>query len=282
MKNILSINGGAARGLVAIEILRFLEERSLLPLTSYYEILSGISVGAILSIALAATLTLDQCEELLKITMGHFKQSIGVKNLFYPTVSYAKVFAEVFPKTPFKLFGDLPKRVLVYCYDLEKRALVCLDNRKEKEANLSLESVMTRTAFLPSIAKQDQKEDLVIDAGIFTSHPYCLLLSELVQELRDTPFHLTAVCCGKPIFHSEDIDKMRKQSWLSLLMNGELSKESVRLDAAYQEYLLENLLMKHLLPHGKYELLNPWIHYTEQFSFEESLKEQVRKWLNPS
>ncbi|XP_068231173.1 calcium-independent phospholipase A2-gamma-like [Palaemon carinicauda] len=89
---LLTIDGGGVRGLVAIEILRRIEEESGQPIHELFDYICGVSTGAILAVLIGAhQQSIDECEKLYrKLSTQIFTQTTfqGAKGLFMKSSYY--------------------------------------------------------------------------------------------------------------------------------------------------------------------------------------------------
>ncbi|KAJ7329755.1 hypothetical protein JRQ81_015929 [Phrynocephalus forsythii] len=100
---ILTIDGGGTRGLVALQILRKLEEMTGKPVHHLFDYICGVSTGAILAFMLGLFhIPLDECEELYrKLGTDVFKQNVivgtvkmGWSHAFYDSEMWEKLLKE--------------------------------------------------------------------------------------------------------------------------------------------------------------------------------------------
>uniref|UniRef100_A0A6J0U7A0 Calcium-independent phospholipase A2-gamma isoform X1 n=2 Tax=Pogona vitticeps TaxID=103695 RepID=A0A6J0U7A0_9SAUR len=100
---ILTIDGGGTRGLVALQILRKLEEITGKPVHHLFDYICGVSTGAILAFMLGLFhIPLDECEELYrKLGTDVFKQNVivgtvkmGWNHAFYDSEMWEKILKE--------------------------------------------------------------------------------------------------------------------------------------------------------------------------------------------
>ncbi|KAJ6222257.1 hypothetical protein RDWZM_000802 [Blomia tropicalis] len=102
---ILSIDGGGTRGLVVIEILREIEKQCGKPIHEIFDLICGVSTGAIITMLLGALRTpLDECEDFYKQVSSYlFKTDIlrGTGRLlwshsYYDTAMFEKILKDVY------------------------------------------------------------------------------------------------------------------------------------------------------------------------------------------
>ncbi|CAG7831143.1 unnamed protein product [Allacma fusca] len=118
---VLSIDGGGVRGLVAIEVLRMIEQRTGKKVHELFDYICGVSTGSILAFLIGAhRRTLGECESLYKqLSQEIFNQNtfIGAGNLFwshsyYNTAAWEKILRKHIGETPLITLArdpDLPR-----------------------------------------------------------------------------------------------------------------------------------------------------------------------------
>lgn len=106
---ILAIDGGGTRGIMAIEILRALEEVTRQPVHRLFDYICGVSTGSILTMLLGALkLSMDECEEIYKRASTQiFTQnalwgtgSLVLSHAFYDTAAWSKVLQQTIGEIP--------------------------------------------------------------------------------------------------------------------------------------------------------------------------------------
>jgi patatin-like phospholipase/acyl hydrolase len=120
--NILSIDGGGVRGVVAARLLQRLENEC--PgLMSKFDLYAGTSTGALASLSFAAGLSVDDVFDLYRARVKEiFKQSFWRKlnfNIFiskYDNKGLSKAIRNVFGETR---LSDLPRKVVIPTFDLD-------------------------------------------------------------------------------------------------------------------------------------------------------------------
>jgi len=105
---VLSIDGGGTRGLVSLEILRHIENVTKKRIHELFDLICGVSSGAIITMAIGSgRFTLDQCENFYReMSENIFKTDIwsSTPRLLW---SHAYYDAAIFEKTLKKAFGNL-------------------------------------------------------------------------------------------------------------------------------------------------------------------------------
>ncbi|KAK3878442.1 hypothetical protein Pcinc_017025 [Petrolisthes cinctipes] len=100
---LLTIDGGGVRGLVALEVLRKIEEEAGRPVNELFDMICGVSTGAILAVMLGIhRIPLDECETLYKeLSTKIFTQttlkgatSLFMKNSYYDSDSWTEILKE--------------------------------------------------------------------------------------------------------------------------------------------------------------------------------------------
>lgn len=104
---VLSIDGGGTRGLVSLEILRHLEKATSKRIHELFDLICGVSSGAIITMAIGSgRFTLDQCETFYReMSENIFKTDFwsSTPRLLF---SHAYYDAAIFEKTLKKAFGN--------------------------------------------------------------------------------------------------------------------------------------------------------------------------------
>lgn len=104
---ILSLDGGGTRGLVSLEILRHIENATNKRIHELFDLICGVSSGAIITMAIGSgRFTLDQCEAFyMDMSENIFKTDIwtSTPRLLW---SHAYYDAAIFEKTLKKAFGN--------------------------------------------------------------------------------------------------------------------------------------------------------------------------------
>lgn len=104
---VLSIDGGGTRGLVSLEILRHLERATNKRIHELFDLICGVSSGAIITMAIGSgRFTLDQCETFYR----EMSENIFKTDFWSSTprllLSHAYYDAAIFEKTLKKAFGS--------------------------------------------------------------------------------------------------------------------------------------------------------------------------------
>ncbi|XP_071533326.1 calcium-independent phospholipase A2-gamma-like [Panulirus ornatus] len=100
---LLTIDGGGIRGLVALEVLRKIEEEAGYPVYKLFDYICGVSTGAILAVLMGVhRIPLDECETLYRelstkiFTQTTFKgaTSLFMRNSYYDSDSWTELLKE--------------------------------------------------------------------------------------------------------------------------------------------------------------------------------------------
>uniref|UniRef100_A0A0P4W549 PNPLA domain-containing protein n=1 Tax=Scylla olivacea TaxID=85551 RepID=A0A0P4W549_SCYOL len=100
---LLTIDGGGVRGLVALEVLKKLEEEAGQPIHELFDYICGVSTGAILTVLVGVhRMPLDECEKLYKnLSAQIFTQttirgatSLFMKNSYYDSDCWTQILKE--------------------------------------------------------------------------------------------------------------------------------------------------------------------------------------------
>lgn len=105
---VLSLDGGGTRGLVSLEILRYIEKATKKRIHELFDLICGVSSGAIITMAIGSgRFTLDQCEAFYRdMSENIFKTDIwsSTPRLFW---THAYYDATIFEKTLKSALGNL-------------------------------------------------------------------------------------------------------------------------------------------------------------------------------
>ncbi|CAG2116450.1 unnamed protein product [Medioppia subpectinata] len=105
---ILSIDGGGTRGILVIEILRELERLSGKPVHEMFDLICGVSTGAIIGMLLGAMRTpIDECEEYYHRFSSHLFKSDFLRgagrliwsHAYYDTTVWEKILKDIYGET---------------------------------------------------------------------------------------------------------------------------------------------------------------------------------------
>lgn len=121
MMIICSIDGGGTRGVVILEVLRQLESLTGKPIHKLFDLICGVSTGAILTMLVGALRTnIEQCEELYLMTSRSLFKSdfwrgtsrLIMTHAYYDTAVWEKILKEVYSEKSLietALHEDVPK-----------------------------------------------------------------------------------------------------------------------------------------------------------------------------
>lgn len=181
--NILSINGGGIRGLIALQQLVKLEEICGVKLNEKFHLISGTSTGGIIAVMLAIG---KSPKELLKIYTEH-GDKIFEKRFLRFGIFTAKYGSTYFEKLIESYVGnmrlsDLSNDITIPAYNASKEELVLFKSKKARENSshdFYLRDVIRATASAPSFFKAHKIDgDYYIDGGMIINNPAQITFTE--------------------------------------------------------------------------------------------------------
>jgi patatin-like phospholipase/acyl hydrolase len=205
---ILALSGGGYKGLYTATIIADFEEHTGCPFASHFDLLSGTSIGGILTLALASKIPAKQIVELLKShgesiftplpdqpfyrplkkklrSWTGFDTDRGLKKAKHSNVALKKLLIELFDK---RTIGDLEHRVLIPAVNWTKGGPQFFKTphhpRFTRDKTLSLVDVAMATSaapiFLPNYVIKGQ---VYVDGGLVGNAPGLFALHEAETNL---------------------------------------------------------------------------------------------------
>jgi patatin-like phospholipase/acyl hydrolase len=207
--NILSINGGGIRGLIALQQLVQLEKTIPVPLHEHFDYIAGTSTGGIIAVFLSIGYTPT---ELLDIYLKHGDKifdkrflRLGLLRAKYNDEYFNKVIND-FAKG--KSLKDCKTSIVIPSYNATKKELKLFKSDKAQDGNhhnYSLFDVVRSTASAPSYFKPITiRKDYYIDGGLVVNNPVMMVFLEALKEGFDT-FNILSFSTGtieKPLSKS--------------------------------------------------------------------------------
>ena len=187
---ILAIDGGAMHGLVSLEILKALEQRTGRPISELFDFVAGTSTGAIIG---AMLLMSDEngkpkysVDDVIKIysdlSSGIFDVPLyhrifTVKGVFGPRFLNHGKFVESRQVFQDYRFGNLMRPMMIPTYSRESSGLHLFVNLREPDANLGLGPLLAAATSVPGLFPgvqllgHDDLEGIYNDAALILNNP---------------------------------------------------------------------------------------------------------------
>lgn len=181
--NILSINGGGIRGLIALKQLVELERICQMPLNKKFQLISGTSTGGIIAVMLSIG---KPAKELLEIYTKH-GDNIFKKRFLRFGVFTAKYDSTYFEELIYKFVGDMRLSdvavdITIPAYNITREEMVLFKSKKAREDSrhdFYLRDVIRATASAPSFFKAHKIDgDYYIDGGMIINNPAQITFTE--------------------------------------------------------------------------------------------------------
>lgn len=201
---LLTIDGGGVRGLVALEILKKIEEEAGQPIHELFDYVCGVSTGAILAVLIGVhRSSLDDCEKLYRrlstqiFTQTTFRGATGLfmKNSYYDSDAWTEILKEN--------MGEMSLIETARNLDTPKMCLVATSaNTNRIQAHLfrnynlpyrvtghyqgsslpKLWEAVRASAAAPGYFSEYRVGDLILlDGGLFVNNPTAIALHEAKQ-----------------------------------------------------------------------------------------------------
>lgn len=200
--NILSINGGGIKGLIALRQIVELEKMLKQPIHKHFDFITGTSTGGIIATLLSLGYT---AEDLLKFYINHgsliFKKRFLHFGLIRPKYS-DKYFNEIIKKyVGDKTLFDCKTNIIIPAFNATTNELVLFKSNKitsyHEKRNYALFDVIRSTSSAPGYFKPHKIEnDYYIDGGLVVNNPVQMALIEAMKEGYDK-FHIISFSTGK-------------------------------------------------------------------------------------
>lgn len=251
--NILSINGGGIRGLIALQQLVELEKIIPTPLYKHFDYIAGTSTGGIIAVFLSIGYTPT---ELLDIYLEHGDKIFDKRFLRFGLLR-AKYKDDYFNK----VINDFAKgnslidcktSIIIPAYNASRKKLKLFKSTKAKEDiknNESLFNVVRSTASAPSYFKPLViGDDYYIDGGLVVNNPVMMVFIEALKEGCEK-FNILSFSTGvieKPL--SKSIAKGGMLKWAEESVNILLTEMDQTTDYIMEQMfsLLPNIAGKRL------------------------------------
>lgn len=274
---ILSIDGGGTRGILVIEMLRKLEELSGKPVYEMFDLICGVSTGAIIgSLIGLKQKTLDEASEIYKrISSQVFKQSAfkGTSSLvwsqsYYDTQLWEKLLQEQWDKTLIETTRNLkcPKYCAVSAvvnhsrlaaYLFRNYSLPCaVQSQYLGGHNHQVWEAVRASAAAPTYFEEFKIGSMIHqDGGILVNNPTAVAIHEAKLLWPTTPIQCvisfgTGRTVPNPIDYTDTSNSNNNTSWKH--------KFFAILDSATDTEGVHTMLSD-LLPEGVYYRFNPYL-----------------------
>jgi uncharacterized protein len=211
---ILSIDGGGMRGIVPLEVLKFIENRYNKKIHELFDFIAGTSTGGLIACGLVVSdngqtpkFSLKELENIyLKRGNEIFPSPFGLVRIFrfirslkspkFKEEGLEKVLTEVLGN---KRLSNCIKPILIPTYDLYNNNALFFKSRHAKsdaKKNALLIDVCRATSAAPTYFPAykftfDNKPTICIDGGIFMNNPSMGALAEIYKHYNDPIYNLT-------------------------------------------------------------------------------------------
>jgi patatin-like phospholipase/acyl hydrolase len=219
--NILSIDGGGVRGIIAIIILQDIEERMGVKILDTFDLFCGTSTGALITSGIVASNGFLKPKYDLNHLYDFYATKMGT---VFPTKhrwfgSIKKLFGPEFDKTNSEIilkehFGDAKlsqtiKPILIPTYDIANDNGVFLKSRKArlrvdddiKIYDACIATVSAPTYFKPHTIRYDSKLCSFIDGGVFINNPAMAGIAEAMKHYRSRIKDIKLLSIGTGFTH---------------------------------------------------------------------------------
>jgi uncharacterized protein len=211
---ILSIDGGGMRGVVPLEVLKFIENRYNKKIFELFDFISGTSTGGLIACGLVLSengrtpkftlkelenIYLERGKEIFPSTFGIiriFKFIRSLKSPKYREAGLENVLTDVLGNNR---LSNCIKPLMIPTYDLYNNNALFFKSRHAKNdfnKNPLLIDVCRATSAAPTYFPAykftfDNKPTLCIDGGIFMNNPSMGALAEIYKHYEDPIYNLT-------------------------------------------------------------------------------------------
>ncbi|KAB7507539.1 Calcium-independent phospholipase A2-gamma, partial [Armadillidium nasatum] len=283
---ILSIDGGGTRGLVAIDMLRHLEEKTKCPVHELFDLVCGVSTGAIIAVLIGVhRLSLDAIERLYKeISTLIFSQttikgtaSLVWNNSYYDSDVWTEILKIHMGETPMietaskeetkklclvstQANSNWVKAFLFRNYNFPYRAASHFNGC----SSARLWEGVRASAAAPGYFSEFKLNDLILlDGGVMVNNPTAIALHEARNIWPDTPLQ-SVVSLGTGRYEPLIIEGDKSINWASRLrtiINSATDTEGV------------HTTLHDLLPGNVYFRLNPYL--SEEITLDETREDKL-------
>lgn len=217
---VLSVDGGGTYGLIPLKVLKTLEEKTQHRTANLFDVLTGVSTGAIISVGLsgftnnsdftpnASDVIEDYNDSMKSIfdTSWHqkIKSGLGVIQSEFTSKSRKQAFEKRLDPT--LTMAELSSKVIIYAYSLNKRKIVEFSSitakKNPKKDYFVIETLMAATAapfFFPIYEisnTQNTTNQYMIDGGIVMNNPSFHTIRHLMTDYPNKQFILVSLGTG--------------------------------------------------------------------------------------
>lgn len=290
---ILTLDSGGIRGIISAYSLMYLEKKSGKPISELFDLIVGVSTGAVQ----AAMLTIPNAKHqprysaeqvlayyehdapaMLQPSLWWRVRSLG--GLIKPKTNTSQIYQGIQQETQNLKLSDLLSHVIILTYDLNNARFVKLDNLEaaaDPSKNFRLTDAVYSAISAPiAIAPReitnlpDTKKYLLVDGGLANTNPAASALLIASRLYPDRPKYLLSLGNGQkiPQLNDADLKNWGLLQWsrplIDILFNTRNNTTHILLAIFYQQHLMH---LDHYLP--VVPVLKPDI----QHSFEGSSNE---------
>jgi calcium-independent phospholipase A2-gamma len=280
---LLSIDGGGTKGLVILEVLRHLEKTTERPIHQLFDLICGVSTGAILATLLGTLhLSIDECERIYKETSAHMFEAnifsgtsrLLLRHAYYDTEKWESILKQMFTDKALietSQSPDCPKVVIISAlmntprlqpfafrnYNLPDKSL----DYYESSCQYRVWEAIRASAAAPGYFEEFILDGFVHqDGGVLINNPAAIAIHEAQLLWPGEPIQ-ACISIGSGKFTPTTVLNQQKPQQTSLM-----TKIARLIDSATDTEGVHRLLQD-LLPAGVYYRLNPTL--TSNFSIDE-------------
>ncbi|KAA0202146.1 hypothetical protein HAZT_HAZT009803 [Hyalella azteca] len=276
---ILAIDGGGVRGLVAIQLLRKLEEVTGKAVHEMFDMICGVSTGAIVAVLIGIhrrspleceVLYRDLSEKVFTQTTLRGATSLVINNSYYDSNAWDNILRQNMGEAPLlqSLSSGLPKVCLVASHAVRSLTQAYLfrnyvlphrvASHYSGTSRALLWQAVRASAAAPGYFSEFQLDDKVLmDGGIIVNNPAAIAVHEARQLWPDSSFQCV-VSLGTGRFQPVEPAASLSMNWgnkLRSVINSATDTEGV------------HTIMHDLLPGNVYFRFNP--HLSDEFGLDE-------------
>ncbi len=183
-RNILSIDGGGVRGIIALEQLMLFEQTLSQPLSKHFDLITGTSTGGIIAAMLATGVTAEAILEFYYRNIeAIFAKNFFRRGIFRPKYSDKAINDVLFKHLGNKTIGSLETNMFVPIYDNISKKTICIHSMDTKFIEYKLYDIIRGTVAAPTYFKSHKFNGYeAIDGGISMSNP-SLYAFELLKQV---------------------------------------------------------------------------------------------------
>ncbi|KAF2366661.1 Patatin-like phospholipase domain [Trinorchestia longiramus] len=282
---VLTIDGGGTRGLVAVELLRRLEEQSGKAVHEMFDLICGVSTGAIVAVLVGIhRKSPDECERLyLELSEKIFTQTtlkgatgLVINNSYYDSKAWDAILRENMGESPLldNVAVNQPKVCLVASHAVRSVTQAYLfrnyvlphrvASHYSGTSRALLWQAVRASAAAPGYFAEFQLEDkILMDGGILVNNPAAIAVHEARQLWPDASFQCV-VSLGTGRFQPVEPAAALVMNWgnkLRSVINSATDTEGV------------HTILHDLLPGNVYFRFNP--HLSDEFALDEIKPERL-------